>query len=100
MSQESFTSVSNERNCTSEHICSNNFHSVFLLYYYFAYACPHFKICAFKCWEHVVNCHINCYTGRIFLWLNLCGAGLRRNFPDIRTLFLSLQREVIIKYHM
>lgn len=43
MSQESFTSVSNERNCTSEHICSNNFHSVFLLYYYFAYACPHSK---------------------------------------------------------
>ena len=66
MSQESFTSVSNERNCTSEHICSNNFHSVFLLYYYFDHACPHFKICEFKWWEHVANCHIDCYTGRIF----------------------------------
>lgn len=48
MSQESFISVCDERNCTSEHICSNNFHSVFLLYYYFDHACPHFKICAFS----------------------------------------------------
>ena len=26
----------------------SNCHSVFLLYYYFDHACPHFKICEFK----------------------------------------------------